>query len=93
VACRRGFFLPVRVLSCLFRRRFLEELAKAHGNGQLHFFAEYTALAEASTFSKWLAALRSRACLCKLKTNTQFESGRNWALSRYQLPLAQINKT
>ena len=30
VACRPGFFLPVRVLSRLFRRRFLEELAKAH---------------------------------------------------------------
>ncbi len=58
VACRRGFFLPVRVLSRLFRRRFLEELAKAHRSGQLHFFGEYTALAEASAFTKWLAARR-----------------------------------
>ena len=33
VACRPGFFLPVRVLSRLFRRRFLEELAKAHHAG------------------------------------------------------------
>jgi hypothetical protein len=31
VACRPGFFLPVRVISRLFRRRFLEELANAHG--------------------------------------------------------------
>jgi hypothetical protein len=30
VACRPGFFLPVRVLSRLFRRRFLEELSQAH---------------------------------------------------------------
>jgi hypothetical protein len=30
VACRRGFFLPVRVLSRLFRRRFIEELEKLH---------------------------------------------------------------
>ena len=30
VACRPGFFLPVRVLSRLFRRRFLEELDQAH---------------------------------------------------------------
>jgi Putative transposase len=58
VACRRGFFLPVRVLSRLFRRRFLEELAKAHRTGQLHFFGEYAALAEASAFADWLAALR-----------------------------------
>jgi hypothetical protein len=46
------------VLSRLFRRRFLEELAKAHRSGQLHFFAEYAALADASTFTDWLAALR-----------------------------------
>jgi Putative transposase/Transposase zinc-binding domain len=58
VACRRGFFLPVRVLSRLFRRRFLEELAKAHRTGQLHFFGEYVALAGTRTFSEWLAALR-----------------------------------
>ena len=35
VACRRGFFLPVRVLSRLFRRRFVEELEKCHRTGQL----------------------------------------------------------
>jgi hypothetical protein len=33
VACKPGFFLPVRVLSRLFRRRFLEELGKAYGAG------------------------------------------------------------
>ena len=40
VPCRPGFFLPVRVLSRLFRRRFLEELAAAHGRGQLLFVGE-----------------------------------------------------
>ena len=34
VACRPGFFLPVRVLSRLFRRRFLEELQRVHQAGQ-----------------------------------------------------------
>ena len=58
VACRRGFFLPVRVLSRLFRRRFLEELGKAHHAGQLHFFGENAALADAVRFAQWLAALR-----------------------------------
>jgi hypothetical protein len=58
VACRRGFFLPVRVLSRLFRRRFLEELAKAHQLGQLRFFGKYAALADATTFKRWLAPLR-----------------------------------
>jgi len=58
VACRPGFFLPVRVLSRLFRRRFLEELAKAHDSGQLQFFGEHVALANATAFADWLAPLR-----------------------------------
>ncbi|SMP51885.1 Putative transposase [Noviherbaspirillum suwonense] len=58
IACRRGFFLPVRVLSRLFRRRFLEELAKVHDSGQLQFFGEHAALADATAFADWLAPLR-----------------------------------
>jgi hypothetical protein len=58
VPCKRGFFLSVRVLSRLFRRRFLEELAKAHRTGQLQFFGEHAALADAHTFARWLAPLR-----------------------------------
>jgi hypothetical protein len=37
IACRRGLFLPVRVLSRLFRRRFLDALGAAHRAGQLHW--------------------------------------------------------
>jgi len=55
VACKPGFFLPVR----LFRRRFLEELAKAHRTGRLQFFGEYAALADAAAFAEWLAPLRN----------------------------------
>jgi len=58
VACKHGFFLPVRVLSRLFRRRFLEALAQAHASGRLQFFGEYAALAELGAFSGWLAPLR-----------------------------------
>lgn len=54
-----GFlFLPVRVLSRLFRRRFLEELARAHHAGQLQFFGEDASLADSATFAQWLAPLR-----------------------------------
>ena len=59
VACRRGFFLSVRVLSRLFRRRFLEELEKLHRSGQLQFFGEHIGLADAGAFARWLAPLRS----------------------------------
>ena len=58
VACRRGFFLPVRVLSRLFRRRFLEELDRAHRAGQLQFFGEDASLADAGSFAAWLTPLR-----------------------------------
>ena len=59
VACRRGFFLPVRVLSRLFRRRFIEELEKLQRSGQLRFFGEDACLAEANAFARWLAPLRT----------------------------------
>ena len=58
IACRPGFFLPVRVLSRLFRRRFLEELQAAHRAGRLQFFGEHAALADARAFAEWLAPLR-----------------------------------
>ena len=58
VACRPGFFLSVRVLSRLFRRRFLEELVARHRAGQLKFFGEHAGLAEAKAFIRWLAPLR-----------------------------------
>jgi len=59
VPCKRGFFLPVRVLSRLFRRRFLEALLAAHGRGQLRFFGEHAELADPARFAAWLAPLRA----------------------------------
>jgi len=58
VACRPGFFLPVRVLSRLFRRRFLEELQQAHRAGKLQFFGEHVSLGDAQAFKEWLAPMR-----------------------------------
>ena len=58
VACKPGFFLSVRVLSRLFRRRFLEELSKAQADGQLQFFGEHANLADAPAFADWLAPLK-----------------------------------
>jgi Putative transposase len=58
VACRPGFFLPVRVLSRLFRRLFLNRLLAAHKAGQLQFFSNHAKLANARTFAAYLAPLR-----------------------------------
>lgn len=58
IACRPGFFLPVRVLSRLFRRRFLEELLRAHHDDRLRFFGEQAMLADVGAFLRWLSPLR-----------------------------------
>jgi hypothetical protein len=58
ISCRPGFFLPVRVLSRLFRRLFLEKLVAAHQAGQLRFFAGHARLAEPDAFNAYLALLR-----------------------------------
>ncbi|WP_026177568.1 IS91 family transposase [Thiobacillus denitrificans] len=58
VSCKPGFFLPVRVLSRLFRRRFLEALETAYRSGQLQFFGDYAQLADATVFADWLQPLR-----------------------------------
>ena len=58
VACRAGFFLPVRVLSRLFRRLFLERLLAAHQAGRLRFFGDHAGLADARAFAAHLAPLR-----------------------------------
>jgi hypothetical protein len=58
VPCKPGFFLSVRVLSRLFRRRFLGELTAAHGRGQLQCFGEFAPLSDAPAFATWLAPLR-----------------------------------
>ena len=59
VSCRPGFFLPVRVLSRLFRRLFLEKLAAAHRAGELRFFGNHAALTNAQAFDAYLAPLRN----------------------------------
>jgi putative transposase/transposase-like zinc-binding protein len=58
VTCRSGFFLPVRVLSRLFRRLFLQMLAAAHAAHRLTFFTDYVALADPQAFTAYLAPLR-----------------------------------
>ena len=58
VACRPGFFLPVRVLSRLFRRLLLEALHAAFAAHTLHFFGTLHALADRQAFVQYLAPAR-----------------------------------
>lgn len=58
VACRPGFFLPVRVLSSLFRRLFLEDLERAFRAGELTLRGDLTELNGTDCFADFLRAVR-----------------------------------
>ncbi len=58
VACRPGFFLPVRVLSRLFRRLFLEVLEQAYHAGKLEFFSDLQSLQDPEAFARYLDPVR-----------------------------------
>jgi hypothetical protein len=57
VACRPGFFLPVRVLSRLFRRLFIDELRAAFEARHLGFFGDLAGLAQPAAFARRLRDL------------------------------------
>jgi hypothetical protein len=59
VASKPGFFLPVRVLSTLFRRLMLAKLAAAQAAGKLQFFGAHAHLAAADVFAAFLAPLKT----------------------------------
>jgi len=52
ISCRKNFFLPVRVLSRLFRGKFLALLQNAYRKGQLHFHGALAGWAEPSQFAR-----------------------------------------
>jgi hypothetical protein len=58
IAAKPNFFLPVLVLSKLFRRLMLEKLAAAHKAGRLTFFGEHAHLVDAMAFADFLAPLK-----------------------------------
>ena len=59
IACRPGFFLPVRVLSRLFRRLFLELLRAAFERNEIKFFNAMAPLQDAQAFEQFLAPAAS----------------------------------
>ena len=61
IRCRPGFYLPVKVLSALFRRLFLESLQQAYEQGELQFFSELEVLADPRVFAARLRRIRSRS--------------------------------
>ena len=60
IACRKGFLLPVRALSKLFRRLMLEKLTAAHASGKLNFYGAHVHLADGQAFKRLLRPCRRR---------------------------------
>jgi hypothetical protein len=58
IACRKNFFLSVRVLSRLYRRLILEGLSKLHKAGKLQFCGDHAGLIDRNTFDDFLQPLR-----------------------------------
>lgn len=59
VSCRQGFLLPVKVLSRLFRRLFLEQLSDAYHRGELSFYGKHKSLEKVEAFEHYLSPARS----------------------------------
>jgi predicted Zn-ribbon and HTH transcriptional regulator len=57
IACRPGFFLPVKVLSRRFRKVYLRYLEQAYAAGKLEFHGDLKQLADAKNFARYLAPL------------------------------------
>jgi hypothetical protein len=88
---RPGFFLPVRVLSRLFRGKFLAGLSEAHKQGKLHLAGACAALACLAAWSSWLAALRSQDWVVHSKPPTAGAEVVLKYLARYTYRVAMSN--
>jgi len=92
MACKPGFFLPVRVLSRLFRRLFLDHLSAAHRAGRLAFFGQHRALVEAGAFSRYLAPVRETDWVIYAKRPFSGPKAVLTYLSRYTHRIAISNR-
>jgi len=57
ISARRSFFLPIGVLSRVFRGKFVEGLRSAFHRGELQFHGSLLPLAEPRAFAAWLRVL------------------------------------
>lgn len=92
VSCRRGFFLPVRVLSRLFRRVFLAQLTRLYEQHDLQFHGHLAPLEEADAFTGWLQPLRQKDWVVYAKAPFSGPSAVLAYLSRYTHRVAISNQ-
>lgn len=91
IGCRPGFFLPVRVLSRLFRRLFLQQLEAVHKQGGLHFYGHLDWLNQYSCFKEHLRPLHQIEWVVYAKPPFSGPSAVLAYLSRYTHRVAIAN--
>jgi len=92
IRCRPGFFLPVRVLSRVFRGKFLDFLNRAHQRGRLHFQGGSRALCDRKPFTTLLKACRKQEWVVYAKPPFAGPSAVLKYLSRYTHRVAISNR-
>src|SRR5262249_29495290 len=89
--CRPGFFLPVRVLSALFRGKFLAGLSQARQQGKLHLGGAAQALNDPAAWSSWLAVQRGLSWVVYSQPPSAGAEGVLAYLARYTYRVAISN--
>ena len=82
VSCKPGFFLPVRVLSRLFRRLFLEMLIAAHKADRLQFFDDHAALADFKAFAAYAGTAHAEPNGWSMPSVRSADRNRCWPICR-----------
>jgi site-specific recombinase XerD len=90
VACRPGFFLPVRVLSRLFRRLFLRDLQNAYDAGTLGFFGDLASLVDPAALPG-VSTSSDRPTGSSMPSRHSAVPNRCWLISRYTHRVAIAN--
>ncbi len=92
ISCRRGFFLPVRVLSKLFRNKFLDYLKKSYEVGQLAFFDSMGHLRQPKAFHLFIRQFYQKQWVVYCKPPFTGAEGVLQYLSRYTHRIAISNE-
>ena len=92
IACRKHFFLPVKVLGARFRNRFLKALRAAHDKGELEFFGEQKILEEPGWFDEHLRPLKKIDWIVYAKQSFAGPEAVLTYLSRYTHRIAISNR-
>jgi hypothetical protein len=91
VPCSPGFFMPVRLLSRLFRGKFLALLKAAHRRGELICQGRLQSLNSPTAFNAWLSPLYAREWVVYAKPPWQGPEHALKYLARYTHRVAIAN--